>query len=261
MRTTPHGQGDYRFRCEWGLTGARVLAEQASVVAVVDVLSFTTALTVAADAGIEVFPYRWRDESAAAFAKQHDAVLAVGRTHANPGEVSLSPGTIRDARDIHRLVLPSPNGSTIAHTMAESARHVIGVSLRNVDAAAAWTAALLRGGDASSVAVVPAGEQWPDGALRPAVEDLWGAGAYLASLAGHDIGEPSPEARAAIAAFREVSDDLTRKLHACASGRELDAACYDQDVDVAAELGDSNTVPVLTGPSFHPSTTPGGPLP
>ncbi|WP_196279072.1 hypothetical protein [Catellatospora vulcania] len=36
----------------------------AAVVAMVDVLPFTAALTVAADRGIEVFPHLWRDASA-----------------------------------------------------------------------------------------------------------------------------------------------------------------------------------------------------
>ena len=42
-------------------------------------------------------------------------------------------------------------------------------------AVARWLQA--RGG---TVAVVAAGERWPDGSLRPAAEDLWGAGAVLA---------------------------------------------------------------------------------
>jgi phosphosulfolactate phosphohydrolase-like enzyme/MFS family permease len=180
VEISPYAQDGYRLRCDWGLYGAHAITERAAIVAVVDVLSFTTTLTVAADAGVEVFPYRWRDASAARFAREHDAVLAVGRSQARPGEVSLSPGTVRGARDVRRLVLPSPNGSTIAQSMAGVARDVIGVSLRNATAAAAWTATRLGGDETSAIAVVAAGEQWRNASLRPAVEDLWGAGAYLA---------------------------------------------------------------------------------
>jgi 2-phosphosulfolactate phosphatase len=248
---TPYAQDGYRLRCDWGLTGARELAGTAAIVAVVDVLSFTTTLTVAADAGIEVFPYRWRDESAADYARQHDARLAVGRSQAGPGDVSLSPGTIRAADAIDRLVLPSPNGSTIAHEMATVAHSVIGVSLRNATAAAAWTKAHLR--DDTYVVGIPAGERWRDGSLRPAVEDLWGAGAYLATLAARGIGPVSPEADVAITAFRDMAANLLGRLRDCASGRELIEYGFGQDVEIAAEFGQSSSVPVLNGASFRGS--------
>ncbi|WP_224059410.1 hypothetical protein [Streptomyces kanamyceticus] len=82
---------------------------------VVDVLSFTTAVSVAVDAGTRVFPYRWRDESATAFAAQHGANLAVGRRAASATSPwTLSPASLRAAPFMPRLVLPSPNGSAIA---------------------------------------------------------------------------------------------------------------------------------------------------
>jgi 2-phosphosulfolactate phosphatase len=248
---TPYAQDGYRLRCDWGLTGAREIAGPTAIVAVVDVLSFTTTLTVAADVGIEVFPYRWRDDSAADYARKHKARLAVGRSQAALGDVSLSPATIRAGGAIDRLVLPSPNGSTIAHEMASLAQSVIGVSLRNVAAAAAWTAA--RMGDNAYVAAVPAGERWHDGSLRPAVEDMWGAGAYLAALAALGIGPISPEAQMAIAAFRDMSAHLRDRLRDCASGRELMDYGFGQDVDIAAEFDQSRSVPVLHGVSFSES--------
>lgn len=220
---------------EWGRQGARALAPHASVVAVVDVLSFTTALTVAAEQGIAVRPYPWRDASAVPFAARHDAVLAVGRKEEGP--VSLSPATIRAARGIERLVLPSPNGSAISALLGEYDATVIGVSLRNAPAAAAHVKTL--GG---TVAVVASGEHWPDGSLRPAVEDLWGAGAFLHHLAP---ATASPEARSAIGAYLAVADDLPASLHSCASGRELVGYGFPQDVAVAAEFGVSDVVPVL----------------
>ncbi|TVT62486.1 2-phosphosulfolactate phosphatase [Amycolatopsis rhizosphaerae] len=251
MSQSPYRQAGYRLRFDWGLSGAREIAEQSWVVAVVDVLSFTTTLTVAMDRGVEVFPYRWRDESALGFAKRHGAVLAVGRSQARAGDVSLSPQTLRAAGDIRRLVLPSPNGSTIAVSMAGLGGEVIGVSLRNSTAAAKWTAARL-GQGSSGVAVVAAGEQWPHGGLRPAVEDLWGAGAYLAALRAYWPGSRSPEAEAAVAAFERVSGDLPQQLHASASGRELAAAGYSHDVDIAGETDRSEAVPVLLEHSFRP---------
>ena len=261
--TSPYAQESFRARFDWGPVGARAIGPGAAIVAVVDVLSFTTALTVAADRGIEVFPYRWRDDSAADFARRHDALLAVGRSAADtrgrsaadtPGRVSLSPGTIRRAEGISRLVLPSPNGSAISHDLAAAGARVVGVSLRNADAAADWTARRLADAPGAVVAVVAAGERWADGTLRPAVEDLWGAGAFLAHLADRGVGEASPEASAAVAAYRQAADRLPELLLACASGRELAGDGYGEDVAIAGELDASRSVPVLDGASFAAAT-------
>jgi 2-phosphosulfolactate phosphatase len=84
----------------------------------------------------------------------------------------------------------------------------------------------------------------PDGALRPAVEDLLGAGAVLHAL----DGRPSPEARAAVAAFRQ--HDLPHDLLACASGRELAALGRAAEVHLAAEHDVSQVVPVLRDGAF-----------
>jgi 2-phosphosulfolactate phosphatase len=95
--------------------------------------------------------------------------------------------------------------------------------------------------------VVAAGERWPDGELRPAVEDLWGAGAVLAQLGETGL---SPEATAAVAAFRSVEGRLTDELRESASGRELVEDGFATDVDVAAAYGVSGVVPVLVGDAF-----------
>lgn len=240
-----HRQARYPIRCEWGLDGARAVAPGAEIVVVVDVLSFTTCVTVAADRGVEVFPHRWRDESAAGLAAEHDASLAVGRSSARPGEVSLSPGTIRAAAGLTRLVLPSPNGSTIVHELTESGATVLAASLRNATAVAQWITA--RG--PSTVAVIPSGERWPDGGLRPAIEDLWGAGAVIEGLPDDSL---SPEARAARDAWRAVSD-VGRSLRDCSSGRELIALGFGEDVAIAAEVGSSSRVPLLDGDRFRPA--------
>jgi 2-phosphosulfolactate phosphatase len=245
-------QGAHRVRCDWGPSGADAVGPGASIVAVVDVLSFTTALTVAADEGVEVFPYRWRDERAAEFAARHQAALAVGRSQVGPDQpISLSPPTIRAARDLQRLVLPSPNGSTIARRLAEVGSTVIGVSLRNAAAAARWTARQLP--EPAAVAVIAAGERWPDGSLRPAMEDLWGAGAYVQGLIDQGVTGVSPEAGAAAAAYRHVAADVRAALLDCVGGRELVEMGYPQDVEIAAEVGTSDVVPMLSGHSFRPS--------
>jgi 2-phosphosulfolactate phosphatase len=249
---SPYAQDGFRARFDWGPAGAEAVGPGAGIVAVLDVLSFTTALTVAIDQGIEVFPYRWRDCTAVSHAERHKAVLAVGRAQATElGQVSLSPATIRQSTGIERLVLPSPNGSAISHKLAAAGSRVIGVSLRNVDAAADWTTSRLREAPRTVVAVIAAGERWTDGSLRPALEDLWGAGAFLAGLADRGIGPLSPEAEAAAAAYRQAADRLPQLLADCAGGRELIGYGYPQDVAIAGEINASRSLPVLDGNSFR----------
>jgi 2-phosphosulfolactate phosphatase len=245
----PHAQGGVRVRFDWGPVGAEAIGAGAAIVAVVDVLSFTTTVTVAVERGMAVLPYRWRDDSAVEVARRHDAVLAVGRSRAGPGQVSLSPASVLASQGIERLVLPSPNGSTIAAGLAGTGATVVGVCLRNATAAATWARKHLsdlgpgdeRLGD-GVVAVIAAGERWPDGSLRPAVEDLWGAGAFIHALGW---GGLSAEAGAARAAYREVAGGLAGALGDCASGRELVGQGFGGDVAVAAQVDASVAVPVL----------------
>ena len=96
----------------------------------------------------------------------------------------------------------------------------------------------------------PAGERWPDGTLRPCVEDLWGAGAVIAGLVDAGLTGLSPEARVAEHAFRAVRPDLAAELAACAGGVELAAAGYGDDVEVAGELDVSRVVPALQAGAF-----------
>jgi 2-phosphosulfolactate phosphatase len=60
----------------------------------------------------------------------------------------------------------------------------------------------------------------------------------------------APEAAAAAAAFRNVEADVGAALRACASGRELIDAGYPGDVEIAAELDRSPSVPVLREGAF-----------
>lgn len=223
------------------------------VAVVVDVLSFTTTLSVALDAGIEVLPYRPNQDTAASYADSVDATLAVGRSVARGDQISLSPSTIR-RRSVppQRLVLPSPNGSSISYQLAGSADTVIGASLRTATAVAGWIATNHAAG--AAVAVIAAGERWPDGTLRPAIEDLWGAGAVLQALAERGWYDGfSPEARGATDAWNSVSADLAARLSECASGVELIAAGYPDDVAIAAEVDSGRSVPVLRGDRFIPA--------
>lgn len=205
---------DVRF--EWGCDGAQAVVPDTDIAVVVDLLSFTTTLSVAVDAGITVFPYRWNDESAVGFADEHDAALALPRSAATAGQISLSPRSVRTCVEPpSRLVLPSPNGSTIAHAIGPSAGACVGAAFRNAGAVSAWIARQYVPG--TTTAMIAAGERWPSGALRPAVEDLWGAGAVISGLVDAGWTALSPEAQTARAAYETVRPNLRDALLASVS--------------------------------------------
>ena len=230
-------QREYGTRFQWGPLVAPTLSD--GVCVVVDVLRFTTAVEAAVTRGAAVYPYRWRDATAVAFADSVRALLADGR---DPGGPSLSPSSMDALAPGTSVVLPSPNGSTCAILAAESGARVVAGCLRNAAAVAAWA------DEADGpVSVIACGEKWPDGSLRPSLEDLLGAGAILAAMAG----DPSPEARAAIAAFHDAADRLPEVLSQCASGCELSEKGWHADIGYAAQLNVSTTVPVLTNGAFR----------
>jgi 2-phosphosulfolactate phosphatase len=164
-------QAQYDVRCEWGPMGLKALAPISDVVILVDVLSFSTCVDVALSRGAAVIPCRWKDARAADLAAQRDALLAGPR---GTDALSLSPASLRAMPADVRLVLPSPNGSALS--MATGATPTFAGCLRNAAAVARAAAAIGR-----RIAVIPAGERWhsEDDSLRPALEDLLGAGALI----------------------------------------------------------------------------------
>ena len=231
-----HVQTGFDVRCEWGLAGVAALAPTSDVVVVVDVLSFTTCVAIAVANGAVVLPYRFRDETASDFAVRSGALLASSRGGRG---YSLSPASLVDIPAGTRLVLPSPNGATIS--LAVQGTPVVAASLRNATAVARAVA-----GFGSRVAVIPCGEKWPDGSMRPALEDWLGAGAVIASLGG----SKSPEAIAAERLFAAAGSELTDLVRSCASAREIIDRRFASDVELAAELDCSDVAPVVTNGEF-----------
>lgn len=240
-------QSGHGVRFEWGEAAVRYLAPVCQAVVVVDVLSFSTAVDVALARGAAVLPYRWKDASAARFAARQGAQLA------NPdrrftGGLSLSPASLAALPEGSRLVLPSPNGATLSVLAQEAGRAVYTACLRNAAAVAGHVSARFE-----RVLVVAAGERWPDGSLRPAAEDLWGAGAVISALGL----SASPEAEAAASAFLAVRAGVPSALRACSSGRELLERGFAADLHLAADLNASTVVPLLRREAYIDAGRPG----
>ncbi|MGX5697667.1 2-phosphosulfolactate phosphatase [Agromyces soli] len=145
-------QRKYQLRFDWGLDGARRVAHDADVVVLVDALSFTTAVVVAAERGVAIAPWSSDRNGADAFAAERGATVAVER---GASGFSLSPasfgaegdpdasagsksgadasgapnsGAVASAgaipaggasRPTPVVVLPSPNGGAIARALAD----------------------------------------------------------------------------------------------------------------------------------------------
>ncbi len=225
---------------EWGLAGLLALRGQVAVLVVVDVLSFSTAVDVAAGRGAVILPFPSGDPAAAQAEAARQGVTATVR-RGQPG-FSLSPASLQVASPGLRLLLPSPNGSRLS--LAGGGVPVLAGCLRNA-AAVARAALRLAGGGA--IGVVPAGEHWPDGSLRPAVEDLLGAGAVL-----HHLGlPPCPEAQVARDAFRAAGPEVAALVRAGRSGQELTGRGFAGDVELAVREGCSAAAPLLRDGAFR----------
>ncbi len=235
-----YDQANYTVRCEWGLQGVEALAPLSDVVVIVDVLSFSTCVEIATARGAVIFPYAWRDETAAVYAREKQARLAGSRSRFEK-DYSLSPTSLLGIPSGTRLVLPSPNGSTLTQSAAPHAVTLAGC-LRNCRAVAQCAQRL-----GKTVTVIACGERWGvDHSLRPALEDWIGAGAILQYVSG----TRSPEAQAAVTVFRQFQDNLRHTIASCASGRELIERGFAQDVDLAVDMNVSACIPMLTDEGF-----------
>ncbi len=219
------------------------------VAIVVDVLSFSTAVDVAVSRGAQVFPSRFKSRAESAhIATMYDALLAVPRDErSDASPYTLSPATLDALPPGARLVLPSPNGARCVRAAYERRVPVVIVGcLRNASAVAAFARA--RAGDDGAIAVIAAGERWPDGTLRPAIEDDLGAGAILATF--DSDAACSPEARYVASAFRAMRNALTEAIRDSVTGLELTEAGYADDVMRALEIDVSTALPVLRPDGF-----------
>lgn len=232
-------QREYAIRCEWDAQGVGTLA-RADVVIIVDVLSFCTTVDVALGRNAHVLPYGGATVDVPVFAQEQDAVIAGSRIGWG-SPYSISPASLASIPAGTRLVVPSPNGSRLAALAGERGSLVVAGCLRNAAAVAKWAAS-----HGETVCVVPAGERWSDGGLRPAIEDMIGAGAILSHLAA----TRSPEADAAVALFAATKDRLAEVMLAVASARELIERGYEADVLLAADLDVSALAPLLVNGAF-----------
>ena len=231
MTAFNHQEFDIRF--EWGEHGVAELSLISDAVIIVDVLCFTTCVDIAVSRGATIFPYRGPADKLPKYAASVGAEWA-GRKR-NASTYTLSPTSLLNIPPGTRLVLPSPNGSTL--TLAAKPTPVLAGCLRNARAVAQAASRFGR-----KIAVIAAGERWrTDRSLRPAFEDFLSAGAII----HHLDGRLSPEAMSAATLFRGLQSEMDGYLKQCSSGKELIEGGFEQDVILASQLNVSACAPVL----------------
>jgi 2-phosphosulfolactate phosphatase len=170
--------------------------------------------------------------SSAEFVAQIGGTMAVSTR--KPG-FSLSPATLLEIPADMRLVLPSPNGSTLS--LLTGAIPTLAGCLRNARAVARAAQEL-----GKRISVIPGGERWKtDGDLRVAIEDWLGAGAIITNLEG----ERSAEAEVARLTFEAARGQLNTMLERSISGQELIQRGRRKDILLAADLNASTSAPLL----------------
>ncbi|MCM3922324.1 hypothetical protein ND748_11725, partial [Frankia sp. AiPs1] len=130
----PAAQHPFRLRFGWGGEDLDVLAAPGGTVVIVDVLRFSTAVSVAVTRGARVWSCRRDDEDAPRRAAELGAVLAApGRGHP-AGRWSLSPTDLGAIPAGTRLLLPSPNGSALSAAAARGPATPVAGCPRNATA-------------------------------------------------------------------------------------------------------------------------------
>lgn len=130
--------------CEWGLAGIEAWRGSAAVFVIVDVLSFSTAVSVTVERGAAVIPFRYGDAAAAAAEAARRRAMVAAPRQAGGGQLSLSPVSLRQIAPGTRLLLPSPNGSRLS--LATGDGPTLCGCLRNARAVARTAVGIAGGG-------------------------------------------------------------------------------------------------------------------
>jgi 2-phosphosulfolactate phosphatase len=253
QRTTDVGGGAFDpwpptdVHLEWGPEAAAQAAMRGDVVVIVDILSFSTTISIAVGQGATALVYAAHEIDAmggrAAAEARLGAEMVAKERAATTARFSLSPASLATIGSGDRVIFTSLNGARCL-AAAGSAPAVLVGSFLNRSATVAAALRLRRRGSGRCT-VVACGERWTsvaptDDSLRPGIEDQLGAGAVITGLAESDLGL-SPEAHLAAAAYAGVADRLDAVLASCTSGRELAANGFAADVALAAGIDTTDT--------------------
>ena len=219
------GQAPFPCRFFWGPEGAALAGDRGDIVVVVDVFSFSSAVAVLASRGAEVLPAQSAEDARTLAGVVPAAVVLPGRRHATPEGWSHSPISLQVVPPGTRLIFFSSNGGRCCSLARGAASLVVGGLINASAVVAATVERHWRLG--AAVSVVACGERWVGSdTLRPCLEDELGAGAIISALGL----ARSPEADSAARLYDSLRGAVASSLWECASGRELRARGFLDDV-------------------------------
>lgn len=238
-------QSPFQCRMDWGIRGVKEASERGDIIIVVDVLSFSSAITNAVHNGVIIYPFP-RTGDINEFGKLVEAeVCILERTRARElGLPSLSATSFNEAHKGKRYVVSSINGATCVKEANENNYIFIGCLL-NASAVASVVNQIQKDKNLN-ITVIASGERWSGSKdeprdLRPSIEDYLGAGAILELI----DGTKSPEARVCIGAYKNSKSELNELILDCSSGRELLSMGFPEDVKFCSQINTLTEVPVV----------------
>jgi len=241
-------QSPFQCRMDWGVKGVEEASIRGDIIIIIDVLSFSSAVTNALHNGVIIYPFP-RTGDINEFGKLVGAeVCIMERARARElGLPSLSTTSFNEKHRGEKYVLSSINGATCVKVASESSTILIG-SLLNVSAISGVSNKLQKETN-KNITVIACGERWKNKnkdeeprELRPCIEDYLAAGAILEKLEG----TKSSEARVCVSAFLNSKSELNELIFDSSSGRELIKIEFAEDVEFACQLDLFTEVPFLT---------------
>lgn len=239
-------QSPFQCRMDWGVRGVKEASDRGDIIVVVDVLSFSSAITNAVHSGVIIYPFP-RTGDINDYGKLVEAeVCILERSRARElGLPSLSATSFNESHKGKRYIVSSINGATCVKAANKNNLVFVGCFL-NISAVANVVNKIQKEKNLN-ITVIASGERWNSingepKELRPSIEDYLGAGAILELI----DGTKSPEAKVCISAYQNSKSELSDLIADSSSGRELKAMEFPEDVEFCSRIDIFEEVPVLT---------------
>ncbi|MFH0927494.1 MAG: 2-phosphosulfolactate phosphatase [Candidatus Micrarchaeota archaeon] len=231
---------------DWGAEGMEAAVARGDIIALIDVLRFTSAAVTAVNSDFTVFPAR-NDQHAKALALECNACLN------GEGLGALSPGSFIRKKPC-RVVLPSPHGATLCFN-AVHAKGLFIASFLNLSAVSKTLQAAIEF-SGQSISIIPSGEiRSSEMDPIPDFEHRLGTGNKIfcfedyicAGAISHALRAKKTDALLrAEKEFLLHSKNLENSLLSCASGKYLVDCGFAADVKFCSQLDRFSVVPVVS---------------